>query len=331
MLSSSLSMHTVLTFSGVIKSYKLNYEPTTVSHAVFDRTVATNKWSIDPKFLKEITDHFSPSAEQLDIYSEGNKAIFTSFTTKVVDGKGTRIYEIILNVTLTLTIEILRKPVHTSVAIDKRDFEYFLVEDNLHVAIALKDFKAAIAHAETVGSMITARYTRPCRPLQLAYELPGFKAEYTLMTRGNSGDDDAPTSSRAAVPELSARQTPAPVHFSQTNQSTSARSMPPPRSRSIRPLTGTSTRGMETNTQSQQPPPPSANFDSLFVPADDDRQWDVPNEEEEEAEDVLGWDATADQVSPAVHAITDLIQTADNRHRTHSTPASGLVCRITGP
>lgn len=79
----------ILTCLGVIKSYKLNYEPATVSHAVFDRTITTNKWSIDPKFLREITDHFSPSAEQLDVYSEGNKAIFTSFTTKVVDGKGT--------------------------------------------------------------------------------------------------------------------------------------------------------------------------------------------------------------------------------------------------
>ncbi|KAG2413670.1 hypothetical protein HFD88_002859 [Aspergillus terreus] len=263
---------------GVIKSYKLIYEPATVNHAIFDRSRTTNQWSIDPKFLREITDHFSPSAEQLDIYSEGGKAIFTSFTTKITDGK-----------------EILRQPVHTSVAIDKKDFDHFLAEDNLHVAIALKDFKAAIAHAETAGTMITARYTRPCRPLQLAYGFGGVKAEFTLMTRGESGGDDAPASSRAPAPELSARQTPAPVHFTQTNTASDARQMPPPRSRSIRPLTGTSTRGTESNTASQRPPP-SINFDSLFVPADDDRQWDVPNEDEdEEAQDVLGWDATADQ------------------------------------
>jgi cell cycle checkpoint control protein RAD9A len=40
--------------------------------------------------VKEITDHFSPSAEQLDIYSDGGKAIFTSFTTKITDGQGLR-------------------------------------------------------------------------------------------------------------------------------------------------------------------------------------------------------------------------------------------------
>ncbi|GIJ98650.1 hypothetical protein Aspvir_000768 [Aspergillus viridinutans] len=263
---------------GVIRTYKLTYEPTTAQHAIFDRSSATNKWSIEPRFLKEITDHFSPSAEQLDIYSDGGKAIFTSFTTKITDGQ-----------------EILKQPVHTSVAIDKRDFEDFSAEDELHIAITLKDFKAIITHAETTGVLITARYTRPCRPLQLAYDFEGVRTEFTLMTTGEDDSEDFP-SSRAAIPELSARQTPAPVHVSQNHAASNTEQMPPPRSRSIRPLTGTTNRVKETNVESQQPPPPSIRFDSLFVPADDDRQWDVPNEEDETmAEDTLGWDATADQ------------------------------------
>ncbi|KAE8351092.1 Rad9-domain-containing protein [Aspergillus coremiiformis] len=265
---------------GVIRSYKLTYESTTVNHAVFDRTTATNQWTIEPKFLREITDHFSPSAEQLDIYSESGKVIFTSFTTKITDGK-----------------EILKKPVHTSVAIDKKDFEYFLAEDNLHIVIFLKDFKAVIAHAESAHSAITARYTRPTRPLQLAYDFGGIKTEFTLMTAGES---DLGISDSSHAPELSARQTPAPVNISRASVASNTRDMPAPRARSIRPLTGTpraSARGTETNSQSQRPPPASIQFDSLFVPADDDRQWDVPNEEEEEAaEDRLGWDATGDQV-----------------------------------
>ncbi|PYI10404.1 DNA repair protein rad9 [Aspergillus sclerotiicarbonarius CBS 121057] len=265
---------------GVIKLYKLTYEPVHVQHAIFDRSKARNEWSIDPKYLKEITDHFGPSAEQLDIYSEHGKAVFTSFTTKSSDGK-----------------EILRQPIHTSVAIDKRDFDYYLVEDHLHVAIHMKDFKAAIAHAETANAMITARFTRPCRPLQFAYDFEGIKSEFTLMTRGESSGDDAPDSSRAAPAQLSARQTPAPVQISQRSTTSETRQMPPPRSRSIRPLTGTSTRASQSNIETQQPPP-SIEFDSLFVPADDDRQWDVPNEEDEgQAEDELGWDATGDQAS----------------------------------
>ncbi|KAK1148627.1 hypothetical protein N8T08_008512 [Aspergillus melleus] len=266
---------------GVIKSYKLTYEPTTAQHAIFDRSKTTNQWSIEPRFLGEITDHFSPSAEQLDIYSEAGKAIFTSFTTKIAEGK-----------------EVLKQPVHTAVAIEKKDFEQFLAQDGIHLAISLKDFKAVIAHAETAGAIITARYTRPSRPMQLAYDIEGLRSEFTLMTTGDPGTDDGPVSSRP--PELSARQTPAPIQSNTSqprpsNRSVDVRQMPPPpsRSRSIRPLTGTSARNTQTQPESQ-PPPASINFESLFVPADDDGQWDVPNDEEE-AEDVLGWDATGDQ------------------------------------
>lgn len=73
---------------GVIKSYKLTYEPAAIQHAVFDRSKTTNQWTADPRFLKQIIDHFSMSAEQLDICAEAGKASFTSFTTKITEGKG---------------------------------------------------------------------------------------------------------------------------------------------------------------------------------------------------------------------------------------------------
>ncbi|KAL4931338.1 putative DNA repair protein rad9 [Aspergillus undulatus] len=289
---------------GVIKSYRLTYESTTIQHAIFDQVQATNEWSIEPIVLKEIAAHFSLSAEQLDIYSENTKVIFTSFTTKITDGKDT-----------------LRQPVHTSVAIDKKDFERYLADDGVHIAISCKDFKAVISHAESARVLLTARYTRPCRPLQLAYDFEGARAEFTLMTTGEASPEDLPSSSRA-VRELSARQTPAPVSVpvraAQAAQATSrggasgnvnadTRQMAPPRGRPVRPLTGTATasattRGTTPATQTQdqgttQPPPASSiKFDSLFVPADDDRQWDFAEDEEREEEDMLGWDATADPV-----------------------------------
>ncbi|CEL01375.1 hypothetical protein ASPCAL00959 [Aspergillus calidoustus] len=275
---------------GVIRLYKLTYESTAIQHAIFDRSTAINEWSIEPKFLKEIIDHFSPSAEQLDIYSENTKVIFTSFTAKITHGK-----------------EVLKQPVHTSVAIDKADFEQFMANDGVHVAISLKDFRAVIAHAETARIMITALYTRPCRPLQLAYDFEGIRTEFTLMTTGDPGPEDVPTSSRP-VPQLSARQTPAPAPVGQASNlanstsSTSSRQMPPPRGRPIRPLTGTSSRvePAEPSTQATAPSASSLKFDSLFVPADDDRQWDVAedDEAEAEAEDMLGWDASADLDNP---------------------------------
>ncbi|KAJ5569730.1 uncharacterized protein N7459_009160 [Penicillium hispanicum] len=272
---------------GVIKSYKLTYEPAAIQHAVFDRSRATNQWTADPRFLRQIIDHFSQSAEQLDMSSNSEKALFTSFTTKIMEGK-----------------EILKYPVHTSVAADKRDFEDFLVEDNMHIAISLKDFKAVVAHAETANATVTALYTRPCKPLQMAYEFEGVNAEFTIMTRGEASGDDEPPSTRATIPRLSARPTPTPAPISVsrtggTRTSTQNTQMPPPpaRARSIRPLTGTSTQEHLSQKPAADRPSASAvsmDYDSLFVPADDDRQWDEMNGEDE-PQDILGWDAMGDQ------------------------------------
>lgn len=72
---------------GVVKTYKLTYEAAEIQHALFDKSKTQNQWSIDSKYLREIIDHFAPTAEQLDIFSENNRVVFTSFTTKLVDGK----------------------------------------------------------------------------------------------------------------------------------------------------------------------------------------------------------------------------------------------------
>lgn len=212
--------------------------------------------------------------------------------------------------------EILKQPVHTSVAIDRRDFDDFMVQDNLHVAINLKDFKAVIAHAETADALLTARYTRPCRPLQLAYEYGGVKSEFTLMTRGEAGNEDnVPDSSRNSARQSLARQTQPPTQVSRgaptRPENSRQRPMPPPapatatapRSRPVRPLMGTpaaSRGGGESDSQDVRPPAPSMDFDSLFVPADDDRQWDVPNDDDAAQEDILGWDATGGQVCTGI-------------------------------
>lgn len=171
----------------------------------------------------------------------------------------------------------------------------------MHIAINLKDFKAAVAHAETANATVTARYTRPCKPLQLAYEFEGVAAEFTIMTRGEVDGETAPTSSRAAIRELSQRQTPAApisVRRNETPHEAAQNAQmppPPPRARSIKPLNGTSTQehlSRSTGSERLTASALSMEYDSLFVPADDDRQWDEMNEDEEEPQDILGWDAS---------------------------------------
>lgn len=188
----------------------------------------------------------------------------------------------------------------------------------MHVAINLKDFKAVVSHAETADATVTARYTRPCKPLQLAYEFEGVSAEFTIMTRGETENEEAPQSSRATIPQLSRRTpaapTPTPISASVpitvrngSFRATQNSQMPPPpsRSRSIRPLNGSSTQQHLSQTPASAVEKreegqgitgsDSMEFDSLFVPQDDDRQWDEMNDEEE-PQDILGWDATGGQV-----------------------------------
>lgn len=75
-------------FLGVLKTYRLTYESVAPMHAVFSRDSANNAWSIASKTLREFIEHFGPGTEQLDIYSENGRVSFTSYTEKIISGKG---------------------------------------------------------------------------------------------------------------------------------------------------------------------------------------------------------------------------------------------------
>lgn len=189
-------------------------------------------------------------------------------------------------------------------AIDKKDFEEFTVRDGLHVAINVKDFKAAVIHADTMKTSITARYTRPCRPLQLAYvSEDGIDSEFTLMTRGEAdeadNDDDAsrPVSQLSARPAARRVAAPEPVinpSAPATSAASSARNtMPPPSSRPA-----ISSRKPELMSSAASRAALADIHDSLFVPADDDRQWDEQVYDEADDQDILGWDSNIEPVCP---------------------------------
>ncbi|KAK2759431.1 hypothetical protein FQN54_002909 [Arachnomyces sp. PD_36] len=250
-------------------------------HALFDNTRTQNQWVVDARFLREIIEHFAPAAEQLDISGDNGKAVFTSFTSRISHGN-----------------EILKQPVHTSVAIDAKDFEDFIVEDKLHVVITVKDFKAIVMHAGSLQAKVTARYSRPCYPLQLAYEVEGIVCEFTLMTRGEAGErEDSAMPSQANTAAQSARPSASATSTARNVESARPGDMGPPqnipRPRTVRPLLHGSARQDDNNYET---PRPSASIDpdSLFVPADDDQQWDEQNYGDED-EDMLGWDASVDQ------------------------------------
>lgn len=264
---------------GVIKTYKLTYEAVDVMHALFDRNVAKNRWSLHSGAVKEYIEYFGTKTEMLDIFAgEDGRCVFKSYTEKITNGK-----------------EILKHPLVTAVAVNTSDFEDFKVEPGLHIIINVKDFKSIVLHADTLKTSLKAYYSQPTRPLQFSYGCDGLLCEFTLMTSGNY--NAAPPTPTPAPQTLSSRQTSrAPSTATERTDTRSMRSdMPPPvEPASRRDRSARLGKPVSRQNSAQQ------ESDSLFVPdAEDARR----QEEEEdsawapldyEKEETLGWDASAD-------------------------------------
>ena len=199
---------------------------------------------------------------------------------------------------------------HTSVAMERKDFQDFNVQQGLHIGIVAKDFKAIVGHAETLHTTVTARYSRGNRPLRIAYKTDGVVGQFTLMTRGFVKDNSSGSNAGTPLRDLSVKPVSRPSASLQSIPS--GRSTSPTPSSLLRaattqpptPMGPPGTTGSHkapgkvnlTKGRSEAPlPAPSAsiNPDSLFIPANDDQQWDEPLYFEEEP-DIVTWDAAAD-------------------------------------
>lgn len=269
-------------------------------HAKFDKAEAMNNWAISPRTLRQLMDHFGPGIDYLDIHAEEEVVNFTCFTEKAANSDGKSRYQILGIIANATCLEVLKKPLQTSIAVARDEFENFHVEEeNLHIVISVKDFRAIIHHASILGVDVLANYSMPARPMQLKYDGDGIKCEFLLMTvgeRGVSGQKTKKTRANAkgpAGPQLESTvsradsHTPAPVQ------------PPAPRTPQSRPNPMPSLRP-PIERPSQRPPPATLESESLFVPQDNDEQWEpvnVDEEEEEEENARLGWDASGNPVS----------------------------------
>ncbi|KAL9094699.1 MAG: hypothetical protein Q9165_002969 [Trypethelium subeluteriae] len=261
---------------GVTKTYKLTYESVEVMQALFNKSAAHNVFQISAKMLKEYSDYFAPKAEQLDMYAENGRVTFTSFTEKIMDGK-----------------EILKQPLHTAVSVDIKDFEEYRAEEKAHIIISVKDFKAIVGHAESLGVALRAQYSHPNRPLQFSYTRGGMKCEFTLMTTGTSRDSAVRKLTEGVEGRTDTRSKSAPSTRSESRSTDTPGSLQNPPNASRKTLRQ---RGLGSVTRAT-PRDSDPEADSLFVPlAEDDRRWE-PLEEREPEDDTLGWDASEEQDS----------------------------------
>lgn len=220
-------------------------------------------------------------------------------------------------------VEVLKQSLQTSVAVDTLEFEEFSVPDQLHIVINVKDFKAIVVHADSLGASVAARYSYAMRPMQIAYDSQGMSCEFTLMTTGES-----PASSVQRGSSIGQRPAIGPARGAVRGTATavsrvqSARSVPMAQRPPARIPTQSSSN-QERRLPSPPPPQASVDDDSLFFPAgdDDDPQWNA-YESEKETEDVLGWDASA---------VNSRSQTFIRRREASTAPSADQTDRTRSP
>lgn len=178
---------------------------------------------------------------------------------------------------------MLKQPLQTSIAVDTLDFERFSVEEQLHIGISVRDFRAIAVHAESLRASVACCFSVPSQPMRLSYNELGVAAVFTLMTIGElrGAASQAPLPKPVSAPRQKSRPQ------SQKRPAPPTTAMPPPE-KILR----------------ASPPRPRASVDaeSLFVPQfdDEDRQWGERNLDEE---DTVGWSASAPRVCSPMSAL----------------------------
>lgn len=225
---------------------------------------------------------------------------------------------------------MLKKPLHTSIAVDVEEFEDIEVEERLHIVLSVKDFRAIILHAGLTGGHLSAKYSTPARPIQFAYQGDGISCDFLLMTvgeRGNpaqktkkgkpNGAKVAPRQQQLDAAAGSRRQSAVPTEQPEQPLEQSMPPPPPPAASAAR--SGAARTSLFDLRPSQRPPPATMRSEGLFV--DNDQEWEpVRDEEDEEAEEEarLEWDHSNQPVStrgPWLRAIdTDVIQNQSTMH-----------------
>lgn len=289
---------------GMNKTYRLTYESIEIMHALFDKAAATQGWRISSRVLREYSEYFGPKTDQLDLLAQEGKAIFTSFTEKIQDGKRRSILLSSTDLKLISSAEVLKQPVETAVSIHTEDFEDFHVQENMHVVISVTDFKAIVVHACTLRTAVSAQFSLPTRPLQFFYSNFGMLCEFTLMTTGDLRGASSTPNPRYITTRSSFRQ-PSVVTPPSTNHETASREMPPPArptaTQSFANAKGKSSLASLQKRQSADDDDPDPQ--SLFVPEGDgdEHRWDPPSYNNEEEEETLGWDANNEHPSAGFH------------------------------
>jgi cell cycle checkpoint control protein RAD9A len=204
---------------------------------------------------------------------------------------------------------VLKKPLHTSIAVETAEFDDIQVPQKLHIIVSVKDFRNILHHAQLTSGELAASYSNPGRPMKLSYRGDGLLCEYILMTVGEKDAAAGPRGTkRARAAANEAKSAAAPRQELEAAASTSSNrassaGAPAGSSRpqqhqqpSVAAQQKTPARPRQSQFQIRPPPlpPPSTlRSESLFVAQDEDQQWEPVNADEDaDGEEIarLEWD-----------------------------------------
>ncbi|KKY31509.1 putative cell cycle [Diaporthe ampelina] len=207
--------------NGITATHRLSFEAKAPVHAKFDKNEAINHWTINSRTLRSLMEHFGPGIDLLDINTDGENVVnFTCFTEKQVsvnnEGKLAPTVEVPTKSDPDKASAVLKKPLHTSIAVEMDEFDDIEVADKLHIIISVKDFRAILQHANWTSGDLNAAYSRPGRPMKISYGCDGMVCEFVLMTVDEKSTavqrkSQGKAATKAARPSLNAAtNTPAP-------------------------------------------------------------------------------------------------------------------------
>ncbi|CAK7210641.1 hypothetical protein SCUCBS95973_000857 [Sporothrix curviconia] len=272
--------------ASITATHAISFEAKSSVSAKFNSSQADNQWSISAHTLRRLMDHFGPKVELLDINTEGEGVLNLTCSTEKQ---------------YTKTDGILNMNLHTSIAVKMDDFDDIDVEDKHHIIINVKDFRAILQHACTMGGILSAQYSEPCKPLRFSYNDNGLFCQFVLMTVGakkgsgtrKDGSRIRNNNGQTAQPTLSAMTSTASATTVEALPRLSNRAEPKPSQPGGLPSTAR-TAPIATSVNSgfeMRPPlaPPSTiRVEALY---DEDSQWEPVNPEEDNSGFVqIEWD-----------------------------------------
>ncbi|KAJ3285399.1 Cell cycle checkpoint control protein rad9b [Borealophlyctis nickersoniae] len=128
---------------GVLETHKLHYEPCEPILAVYAKHACRHKWTVSPKVIHDWLSHFHKHLEEVTMRCGVDWVHLKSFTENLVsDERGSD--------------ALANRSIQTELQIDVEDFDVFAVQDEVRLSFCLKELKAVLSLAETMGQPVSA-------------------------------------------------------------------------------------------------------------------------------------------------------------------------------